>query len=266
MDHCAGARSGRGADLLLFLRPEPLQAAHHLAPHAQAHYHAARRGPRRRTTRHSGRIPSAGHAARLYDSLRAALRQPDHPLYRRSVEDGGAAGRDRPRETPRPYPVLYLLRRPDGLPPARCVGCEGPGGGHGAHPLRRRGMQRCEKSVFRGYAPRRYRGVLLPARQIPAFYEQGQLPQSPQNRHCRRACGFHRRYEYRRPLCPGHGVGIVARHPFPDRRQRCGGITGVVPERLVGDHETEYLCRGLLSCGGTLYERYFADRAERSVR
>ena len=220
MDHRAGVRPGRGAGLLLFLRTEPLQAAHHLAPHAQTHHHAARRGSRRRTARHPGRAPPAGPAARRDDPLRAALRQPHHALHRRQVEDGGAACGDRPGEAPHPHPVLHLLRRHDGLPPARRAGRESPARGRGAHPLRRRGVQRREKVLFRGDAPRGNRGVRVPARQVPAFHQQGQLPQPPQNSRHRRLRRLHRRHEHRRPLRPRHGVGIVARHPLPAAARR----------------------------------------------
>ena len=63
----------RGSDLLLLLRAEPLQTAHHLAPDAQTHHPAARRG---RARRRPG-IPKA------YRPLARLLRTTSHavPLY-----------------------------------------------------------------------------------------------------------------------------------------------------------------------------------------
>ena len=142
VDHRTRVRPRRGAAVLFFLRAEPLQTAHHLAPHAQTHHHAARGGPRRRASRNSRGAPAAGHASLQHDPFRTALRQPHHPLHGRCFENGGPAGGDRPGETPHPYPVLHLLRRRDGLPPARCAGGKSPAGSRGAHPLRRCGVQR----------------------------------------------------------------------------------------------------------------------------
>ena len=206
MDHRAGVRPGRGAGLLLFLRAEPLQAAHHLAPHAQTHHHAARRARTPRRPRHPAPLPAARLTAAQYAALRTALRQPHHALHRRQVEDGGAACGDRPGEAPHPHPVLHLLRRHNGLPPARRAGRESPARGRGAHPLRRRGVQRREKVLFRGDAPRGNRGVRVPARQVPAFHQQGQLPQPPQNSRHRRLRRLHRRHEHRRPSAARNGA------------------------------------------------------------
>ena len=103
------------------------------------------------------------------------------------------------------------------------------------------------KNPFPQHAQRRHRGLRLPARQIPALHQQGQLPQPPQDRRHRRLRGLPRRHEHRRPLRPRHPVGHMARHPFPDRGQRRRGPSGVVPERLVGDHQAADRRGGILS-------------------
>ena len=220
MDHRAGAGPRLGADLLFFLRPEPLQTAHHLAPDAQAHHPAARRSRAHRRSRPARSVPSAGRPADQHEPLDPALRQPDHHLHRRAVEDGGPADRNRLRKAPHPHPVLHPQRRRNGPPPARRADRKGPRRGRGTHPLRRRGQQRGQKILFPQHAQRRHRGLRLPARQIPALHQQGQLPQPPQDRRHRRLRGLPRRHEHRRPLRPRHPMGHMARHPFPDRGQR----------------------------------------------
>ena len=123
-------------------------------------------------------------------------------------------------------------------------------GGRGAHPLRRRGQRGPKNPFSAGCAAKASRSSRLPARQIPALHQQSQLPQPPQDRRHRRLRGIPRRHEHRRPLRPRHPMGHMARHPFPDRGQRRGGPPGVVPERLVGDHQTADRRGGILSPRG----------------
>ena len=266
MDRRAGTGPRGRAGLLFLLRAEPLQAAHHFAPHAQAHHHAARRARTPRRPRHPAPLPAARLTAAQYAALRTALRQPHRRLYRRTVEDGSADGGDRPRTAPHPYPVLHPQRRPDGLPPAGRPGRKGARRRPGTHPLRRRRQPGCQELLFQRDARRRDRSIRLPARQIPALHQQGQLPQPPQDRRDRRPHRIHRRHEHRRPLRPRHPMGHMARHPFPDRGQRRRGPSGVVPERLVGDYENAYFGAGVLPACRAFYRRHPANRPQRPVR
>ena len=252
MDRRAGTGPRGRAGLLFLLRAEPLQAAHHFAPHAQAHHHAARRARTPRRPRHPAPLPAARLTAAQYAALRTALRQPHRRLYRRTVEDGSADGGDRPRTAPHPYPVLHPQRRPDGLPPAGRPGRKGARRRPGTHPLRRRRQPGCQELLFQRDARRRDRSIRLPARQIPALHQQGQLPQPPQDRRDRRPHRIHRRHEHRRPLRPRHAMGHMARHPFPHRRQRRRRAPGLVPERLVGDYENAYFGAGATRLSGIL--------------
>ena len=110
VDHRARVRSGRRARLLLLLRAESLQAADHLPQNPETNLHAAGRDRRNRTGRDPRTVETPRPALRKRRPRRAALRKPDHPLYRRKCQDGGAPQRDPTRRTSHPSPILHPLR------------------------------------------------------------------------------------------------------------------------------------------------------------